>query len=379
MTRCRSTLTCLLLFAVLMQLAAPIHLRAQDWTPPLQLQVGEQTLLSADGVESFSEGKKGVVDVRLTPDATHFLVVGLANGQTSLLLLYRDGRERQVRIHVGDTRPHAGNSTSDAPQVSARDNIRLELYFIQVSDDYNHQIGLQWPTSLSPGFALNAQLDLATGDLAGATATIAGELLPQLDFAQATGWAKVMHRTALITTNGAEASFGGGGELNVKVLGGFGGSLQKITYGSKVTVMPRYDRSSGRMELQITASVADLASDGGTGVPGRKTSDLQTVVNLSLGEAVILAGLDSLTVQTSRSGLPGLSQIPILGALFGGHSESQHQTKNLLCVIPTVVESVDQEARLRLQDALAAFEEFSGDTERFPDAQPGLQPEESQP
>lgn len=359
-----------LVLAALVLFAVPAQLQADTPSTPLELQVGEQTLLPAEGVESFSEGKKGVVDVRLTPDAAHFLVVGLANGQTSLLLLYRNGSERHIRIMVGSGQAGARRPDDDDLQVEARDNIRLDLYFIQVSDDYNHQIGVQWPTSLSPSFALNTQLDLVSGDLTGATATIAGQLLPQLDFAQATGWAKVMHRTALVTTNGAAASFGGGGELNVKVLGGFGGSLQKITYGSKVTVLPRYDRSSGRMELQITASVADLASDGGTGVPGRKTSDLQTVVNLSLGEGVVLAGLDSLTVQTSRSGLPGLSQIPILGALFGGHNESQHQTKNLLCVIPTVVESVDQEARLRLQDALEAFEKFSGEMETFPSPPP---------
>ena len=42
----------------------------------LNLSVGENKTISAAQVRSFSEGAKGIADVRLTPDSSQFVIVG---------------------------------------------------------------------------------------------------------------------------------------------------------------------------------------------------------------------------------------------------------------------------------------------------------------
>jgi pilus assembly protein CpaC len=167
----------------------------------------------------------------------------------------------------------------------------------------------------------------------------------------------------VITTNGTEATFSGGGEVNVPIQGGFGGSVKAIEFGSKIKVRPRYDRDTGRIELSLHADISDLASDHGTGVPGRITSTLDAVVNLELGQSLVIAGLTSRTEASSQTGLPGLSQIPILGVLFGNHASRSEETENLIFIVPTVVDAAPADSRERIRDALRVFRDYDGDVE----------------
>src|SRR4051812_43415269 len=66
----------------------------------LKVALGEQLVLPAQGVKSYSEGTRSIVDVRLTGDASRFVVVGLNRGVTTLLFLMADGTERHYRITV---------------------------------------------------------------------------------------------------------------------------------------------------------------------------------------------------------------------------------------------------------------------------------------
>src|SRR4051794_7741937 len=53
----------------------------------ITLNLGEQHILPAQGVRSYSEGARGIIDVRLTGDSSRFVLVGLMQGSTTLLLL----------------------------------------------------------------------------------------------------------------------------------------------------------------------------------------------------------------------------------------------------------------------------------------------------
>jgi pilus assembly protein CpaC len=326
----------------------------------LALDVGEQKVIDADDVRSFSEGVKGIIDIRLTKDNSRFVIIGLRAGATTVLFIMMDGS--QVHYDVTVTDPNAGPQVSkDA--VQSRDNIRLDLYFVELSSSYTHSIGLSWPTSIKADTTVKLPLNLDTGMFGGATATITSVVSPRLDLAQANGWAKLVRKAALITANGAQATFSGGGELNVVIPGGFGGSLKQITYGSQLGVKPRYDKESGRIELELTADISDLTSDTGTGAPGRTITTVQTVVNLELGQSVVLAGLSSASSAISRSGLPGLSQIPILGALFGTHAQATQDSQSVVFIVPTVIDVVSMQQRAFIEEALRSYDDYSGNLE----------------
>ncbi len=337
-------------------LASTLPVAAQDnQSQDVELTVGEQKAVSATGVQSYSEGVQGIVDVRLTHDGTKFILVALRPGETTLLLIMQDGHQVQYHITV--------SSQHEAPSgVQPTDNIRLDFYFVQLSESYGHQLGISWPASIGgPQIGtLTVATDLLTPAVLSATALITNQPLPRIDILQATGWARLTSQVALITANGNEASYQTGGEVNVPVAGSISAEIRQITFGSTVKVLPRYDRNTGRIELRIRADVSNLTADRGTGVPGRDVSHVDTVVNLEMGQSVALAGLISDNVTETQSGLPGLSQIPILGILFGSNARKHESSQNVVFIVPTVVDAVSLQARQRITEAYKVYQNYTG-------------------
>ena len=328
----------------------------------VSLRVGEQRSLSARGVRSYSEGVAGIADVRVTRDQSRFVIVGRKPGTTSLLLIRDDGSQVQHIIRV--------EATDHARREYARENIRLDLYFVMIQDRYSHKIGLHWPgnvgstaTPSQAAFAITGGSSLPTQS---SFQILPQTFLPSFDLAQAKGWAKMYRQATLVTANGTEAVFTSGGEFNVQVQNNLTVDVQSIEFGTKVSVLPRYDPRTGRIELEITADVSDLDADRGiNGIPGRLTSHVETLVNLDLGQSVSLAGIRARTDRRKKDGIPGLAMVPFIGALFGTHSREVNDDESYLLVVPSVVEPVSMSERDRVEEALRLYENFQGGVDKY--------------
>lgn len=323
----------------------------------LTLKVSEQQVIGAQGVRSYSEGTRGIVDVRLTRAGDQFVLVGQKPGKTSLLLIMESGEQKHVTVVVTD--PEGTVRRAHAPTVDRQDNIRLDFYFVQLNRSQRLNVGLAYPASISMG-TFSAGFDFLTQRFESATAVVQDQALLRLDLAQAGGWAKLQRKAAVITENGQQTKFSGGGEVNIPVVGSLSTGIHAIQYGSTVEVLPLYDEETGRIQISLRAEVSDLTDDEGSGVPGRVTSDLNTVVNLELGQAVILAGLSSESRVETRNGVPGLSQVPIIGWLFGGQRRAYQTVDNVIFIVPTVVNATSHEAREQIKAALDIYDDYRG-------------------
>ncbi len=321
------------------------------------LRVGEQKSLPARGVRSYSEGAPGFADIRVTRDQSRFVIVGKQEGTTSLLLIRDDGGQLQHTIRV---------IAADADKgFGSRENIRLDLYFVSIQDRYGHQIGLNWPGNIGSTLTPSEAAIAITGGSGQATQSafqiLPQTFLPSFDLAQAKGWAKMYRQATLVTANGTEAVFTSGGEFNVQVQNNLTVNVQAIEFGTKVTVLPKYDSKTGRIQLEIVADVSDLDADKGVhGIPGRITSHVETLVNLELGQSVSLAGIRARTERRKKKGIPGLALIPFIGALFGTHSRETEDNESYMLVVPSVVEPISLSQRDRVEEALRVYESFHG-------------------
>ena len=377
----------------------------------ISLSVGENYTLSADGVKSYSEGAEGVVQVRLTPDGKQFVIVGKRAGSTSLLLLMDNGDQRLFEIdvvrfkmtkaikelsqllddspglrvrRVGGRLFIEGGVSSEAelkriqriaelypdqveslvviggPAADRKRNIRLDLYFIQVDRGKGYQVGVSWPGALRP--VLQTSYDLRALNFTQATAEVVDQALPGLDLAARKGWAKVLKHSTLITSNGSEATFSSGGEANYKVVGGLSSEVKSILFGTKVTVLPRFDSRSRELEVKISADIADLTppTAPGSDLPGRNTTQLNTLVGLKLGQGLVLSGIRSATERHTAGGLPLLSEIPLIGVLFGSHGNQEEQVEGAIYMVPSIVEAAPVESKRLLEQLLEAYEDFDG-------------------
>jgi len=385
-------------------------------TEELNLSVGENRTLPATSVRSFSEGAKGVADVRLTPDSTQFVIVGQRPGSTTLLLIRKDGTEVNYSINVfqraiqsvehellqllsGTTgvrvrrvgaRFFIEGGVSTEPELKRIEhiaalfpeqveslvvlggaaaerklNLRVDFIFVQFDKSKGYQVGVNMPSSIGgPGIArFDATRDLVAGAFTTAQAQIVNQPLPGLDLAASRGWAKVLKHSTVITANGSEAKFSTGGEQNYVVSTGLTASLTQISFGTDVAVLPRFDPVSRELEIRLESVVSDLTPPvgGGTNLPGRNLSKLSTLVSLKLGQSVVLSGIRSSSQRHAVTGLPLLSQIPLIGLLFGSHADSQEEVEGAIYVVPSVIESIPRGAQEIVDEALGQYTEFGGD------------------
>ena len=390
----------------------------------ISLGIGETRTISARDVKNYSEGVTGIIDIKLTTDGNQFVINARRPGSTTLLLIKNDGSQLTLNVNVFSRSPtavekelhdllsgiagvqvrrigahividgvvateaelnrvkqvaalypdqveslvqRAGATAPAAPGVAPKQFlIRIDFYFVQYDKNASYGVGIGYPDSIG-GAAIESEFsfDFLAGATTAATATLANQPLPRLDLASRHGWAKVLKQATVITNNDAEAQFSSGGEQNFPVNTGLTIGVQKIPFGTDLKVMPHYEPSKRTLSIKLDADVSDLtASIGGTSLPGRSTSTLSTSVNLQLGQSLILSGIRSESLTHSVSGLPLLSDIPILGLLFGSHSQSDLQTEGAIFVVPSIVETIPAASAELVEIAMKKFRDYDGDLER---------------
>jgi pilus assembly protein CpaC len=397
----------------------------------LNLSVGENTTIPASDIKSFSEGIRGIADIKLTPDNGQFVIAGQRRGTTTLLLIKKDGTQVMYTINVSQ-RPmpvverelndllqggpgvrirrvgsrffiDGGVSTEQElkriEQIAAlypdqvqslvvvggaaaerRINIRIDFFFVQYDKSRSWNFGVRWPGAIGPATA-SATYDFVSRSMASATVGISNQPLLGLDAAASNGWAKVMKHSTVITSNGTEADFESGGEQNFVVSSGLSTSLNQIKFGTNVHVLPRFDPISRELEVHMESQVMDLTPPiSGTSLPGRNVSKLDTRVALKLGQSIVLSGIRTREQRHAVTGVPLLSEIPVLGVLFGSHSDAQDEVEGAIFVVPSVIESVPRGAADILKEALNEYDDYSGDVDdvriypETPSSASGLRP-----
>lgn len=392
--------------------------------------VGETRIISARDVKNYSEGIAGIIDVKLTSDASQFVLVGRKPGSTTLLLIKSDGSQRTINVSVFSRSPalvekelaqllqglsvqtrrigaqivldgavanevdlkrvqqvaalypnqvlslvQIGQPGMALPSIGEvkRYLIRIDFYFVQYDKNSSYGVGIGWPEAIGAGGTAELSYDFLAGTARSATAAVSAQPLPRLDLASRHGWAKVLKHATVITNNESQASFSSGGEQNFPVNTGLTIGVEKIPFGTDITVLPRYDPALRELSIQLQADVSDLtASISGTPLPGRMVSRLTTNVSLKLGQSLVLSGIRTQSLAHSVAGLPGLSDIPLLGILFGSHSQSKLETEGAIFVVPSVVQSVPSAASELVNLALKKFEDYDGNIKevRAYDSQP---------
>jgi len=243
--------------------------------------------------------------------------------------------------------------------------VRIDFYFVQYDKSSSYGVGLFWPGSYGGDFLQTSfTYDLLANTTRSATASLVSQPLPRLDLAARHGWAKVLKQATVITNNDTEATFSNGAEQNYTVNTGLTVGVQKISAGTELAVLPHYEPLKRELSIKLTSDVSDLtASASGTALPGRTTSKLTTTVSLKLGQSIVLSGIRTRALTHAVNGLPLLSEIPVLGILFGSHSQSEQQTEGAIFVVPSIIETIPTSSSELVNVALQKFKSYSGDVD----------------
>jgi pilus assembly protein CpaC len=150
--------------------------------------------------------------------------------------------------------------------------------------------------------------------------------------------------------SGKSASFLAGGEFPVPLPQSLGQlAVEYRKFGIQLTFTPTVSGDDIQLDLGVTVSDIDpslgirLAS---TNVPGLRERHSQTTVRLTDGQSFVIAGLLADEVRSTVDKVPGLGDLPILGALFRSSGYQRQETELLVVVTAHKVQPLDQKPKL---------------------------------
>lgn len=125
-------------------------------------------------------------------------------------------------------------------------------------------------------------------------------------------------------------------------------SFNYRTIGVNIDITPRLHHDDEvTLALKVSLSTVNPVTGFG-GLPTFGNREITTTIRLKDGETNMLAGLIRDEERTSLSGVPGLSDLPLVGHLFAYNHKDAQQTDIILTLTPHVVRVLDvTEADLR--------------------------------
>lgn len=136
--------------------------------------------------------------------------------------------------------------------------------------------------------------------------------------------------------------------------------------GIILTVTPRIGEQ-GTVALEVKQELNDIGRDQvpPTNSPEFLKREAETTVVLGNSQTLVLGGLIQTRVSTTKTGIPFLSRIPVLGYLFGATQETKDKTELLILITPHVVGTAVEAVRLT-EERRRLTPEFQEIMRRYP-------------
>jgi general secretion pathway protein D len=124
-------------------------------------------------------------------------------------------------------------------------------------------------------------------------------------------------------------------------------SFQYENIGVNIDITPRTHHDDD-VSLALKVSVSSISGTGYGNLPTFGNREVNTVIRLRDGETNMLAGLIRDDERQSLEGIPGLSDIPVVGRIFGHTTKTNEQSDIILTLTPHIIRILDlTEADLR--------------------------------
>ncbi|WP_444985836.1 type II and III secretion system protein family protein [Halomonas mongoliensis] len=376
------------LAALLLALGA-LAPRAEADEGILEIVVGDQELLGLPGaMERTAIGRSDVASV-VAIDERSLLITGQAPGMTTLRI-WLEGRSRpqELRLRVlpdgsvGLEEEYLYSQDSARPRLSG-DSESLERHaqarqrFGDGVIDATRQVGaVQVQADIrvvevnrrklqASGFFIgrtgSGSADFAVGSRSNALAFLGGSnvapgsegfsiirantsgVMSALTALNSNGFAYTLAEPSLVSLSGQTATFLAGGEFPFPSSSNRDGevSIDYREFGVRLKLTPTV-LDENRIMMKVAPEVSELdfsqgVQSGGVAVPALNVRRTDTTIQLGHGESFIISGLVSHNVIQSVDRIPGLGDIPVLGAFFRSTRLERDEKELVMIVTPHLV------------------------------------------
>jgi general secretion pathway protein D len=240
----------------------------------------------------------------------------------------------------------------------ARPEVIIDVELLEVNRTHLHEFGLQAasPTSSASGpTGLNGQAAIGKEGLSlrSLTSLTSADVLltnlPSLYYRllKNDSATRILANPQLRTSEGipAQARFGERVPVPVTTFAPIAaGGVQTqpiVSYnyepiGVNIDITPRMHHDDA-VTLALKIELSSISGSGFGGLPTFGSRQINTVIRLKDGETNMLAGLIRDEERTSLAGIPGLSDLPVVGRLFAYNRKETQETDIILTLTPRIV------------------------------------------
>jgi pilus assembly protein CpaC len=286
--------------------------------------------------------------------------------------------ESQQAFDIASQLVGSGTKVVNGITVQGRDEVMLKVTVAEVQRDVIKQLGIDLSGSFNYGTAVvnfNNSNPFSQSGQALSSSAITGA------FQNVTATLRAMERAGVIRTlaqptltaiSGETATFMAGGEFPIprglscdttKSPPVCQSEISFKKFGVSLVFTPVV-LSEGRISLKVMTEVSNLSAENSITqtvpnstetltIPSIRTRRAETTVEIPSGGSLALAGMIQEQTKQAINGLPGLMQLPILGALFKSRDYINDQTELMILVTPYVVRAVAEKKLSRPDDGFA--------------------------
>ncbi len=267
--------------------------------------------------------------------------------------------------------------------------VLIEARVVDATDEFVQSLGIQWGVKMDTSNLKMNGIGSSTGSSAAPAASgkfmdftrannplfglavgipfSNNQLDLELSAAETDNKATILSRPSIITMNNQPATIHSGQKVFITVPGAVGinpggtlgsvGNLQQVAAGITMVATPQIT-VDGKIRLSVDVTASSFKNTGNNNQNIEiNDNNAKTQILLSDGETTVLGGLYQSDNQKGRGGVPLLSRIPFIGALFR-NSQTQKKKRELLVFIkPTIVKTAVKEIDRTKEEAVSPFED----------------------
>ncbi len=255
-----------------------------------------------------------------------------------------------------------GKKVVNMLSVAAPQQVMLEVKIAEVSKTLLDKLGASVNVNrfTKSGNATYSMVTDLLSDGAAALGILArGTGAIRVDGQKDDGLVRILAEPNIMAISGQPASFLSGGKIFIPVANNFNNGFNTITleekeFGIGVKFTPTV-LDAGRINLKVVSEVSDISQTGNpfttvSGVvavlPSFTVRRADTTVQLNDGQSFMVAGLIKNNVTETIKRIPGLGEIPIIGALFRSTEFNKDQTELIFVITPRLVKPLAESPRL---------------------------------
>ncbi|RQR63091.1 EscC/YscC/HrcC family type III secretion system outer membrane ring protein [Burkholderia sp. Bp9002] len=249
--------------------------------------------------------------------------------------------------------------------------IEIEARIIQIDEGALKQLGVDWRAhnshfdvqtgtgrtsqnsyangALNPTFG---SISLSGNDSAGVPASPLGlsltavlgdagrYLLTRINALESSNQARTDASPKVTTLDNVEAVMDNKRQFFVRVAGYTSADLYSISTGVSLRVLPMVVEEGGRTQIKLDVRIVDgeLSNQTVDSIPVIVSTEINTQAFIEQGQALLIAGYKVDARSNTQSGVPVLSKLPLLGALFRSTDKQDGHSERLFLVTPRVIE-----------------------------------------